>query len=396
MPRFVGVTGLVAALSALALAVAASPSLAANSAGQGVALIPEAVPAQGPNGTMPTSSYVTGFPSESFSRFSFNNVPVNQVPSANLGQYATVALNQVDVNVLPASAKAALREFVTGGGKLVIHDADETLGNDYSFLLGSPPKTTYVGAGCINCGAHADPSKSSILANSGVISSNPADASYVNLDQLITFTDQGDANLLVSNDQRWQTLVKGTNGDNESGAEVAYARNGSGLIIYNGFDTDFINATAGPLHCDTIAPAYTCPSPGPTADWLAQMWFSELALNPSAVGGSGIPPTTPVVNIGTPISSGSAGLPASPVHAGHACVARKSLRLALKRFAHLRHRKIVQVDVYVNGRHRFRERRHFSNRTVRRLPAHGRYTITVIATTKRGYHLIAKKKYRAC
>jgi hypothetical protein len=177
---------------------------------------------------------------------------------------------------------------------------------------------------------------------------------------------------------------------------VAYARNGNGLIIYNGFDTDFMKASASdPFRCDTIQTGYVCappPAPQPTVDWLAGMWYSELAL--AWGSGAGIPPATPVVGIGTPISSGSAGLPSPPT--GQACVARKNLRLKLSRFTHVRHRKITQLDVYVNGKHRFRERGHFGNRTLGRLPRHGRYTVTVIATTKRGYHLIAKRRYRGC
>lgn len=361
---------------------------------------PGPIPAANLDGIMPTSSYVTGYPSESFSSFSFSDVPVNQIATTNLAHYDTVALIQVDVNILPKSAKTALAGFVANGGKLIIHDADETSGSDYSWLLGGP-YTTKVGAGCSpQCGSQSG--TSTVLTNSGIISANPGDASYVNLGDLYKFTDQGDANLLNSTDPRWKTLVQGTNQNGESGVEVAYARNNGGLIIYNGFDTDFIKSSPTQRNrCAglTNAPApYYCPvaGPQPTVDWLAHMWYSELALGAAAGtgAGGGIPPATPVVGVGTPISSGSAGLPSPP--AGNACVARKSLRLALSRFAHIRHRKIVQVDVYVNGKHRLRERGHFRNQTLRRLPSHGRYTVTVIATTKRGYHLIAKRRYRAC
>src|SRR5438309_2019646 len=57
-----------------------------------VALIPQAgpLPAQGPNGIMPTSSTVAGRPSESFSRFSFANVSLPDVTSAKLAQFDTV------------------------------------------------------------------------------------------------------------------------------------------------------------------------------------------------------------------------------------------------------------------------------------------------------------------
>jgi hypothetical protein len=399
--RLVGVTGLVAALSALTLVLWASPSIAANNTSQRVALIPGPgpIPAQGLNGIMPTSSYVTGDPSEQFSSFSFSDVSLDQITPTTLAKYDTVALVQVPSGSLSAPAKAALAQFVANGGKLLLHDADETKGNDYSWLLGGP-YTTQVAASCIDCGSQSPlgglAGMSTILTNSGIISSNPADASHVDLSDLYTYTDQGDANLLQSTDPRWKTLVQGNRGA-DSGVVIAYARSGNGLIIYNGFDTDFINTTATDRpRCagfPTSKPYYCPAGKHPEKDWLAHMWYSELA---QAWGSdAGIPAATPVVGIGTATSSGSAGLP-SPPTTGHACVARRNLRLKLSRFTHVRHRKIVQVDVYVSGKHRFRERGHFGNRTLGRLPRHGRYTVTVIATTKRGYHLIAKRRYRSC
>jgi hypothetical protein len=185
--RLVGVTGLVAALSALTLVLWASPSIAANNASQRVALIPGPTPspAQGPNGVLPTSSFVTGRPSETFSGFSFSSVALDQITPANLANYDTVTLNQVHTTNLTATAKAALAQFVSNGGKLLIHDADETLGNDYSWLLGGP-YLTRVGAGCINCGSQSG--TSTVLTSSGIISSNPADSSYVNVGDLYKFT----------------------------------------------------------------------------------------------------------------------------------------------------------------------------------------------------------------
>lgn len=407
--RFLASMGLVTALSALVLGLSASPSIAANNASQRVALIPgpAPVPAQGLNGIMPTASYVTGYPSEKFSNFAFSNVGLDEITPANLAKHDTVALIQVHTSSLSSAAKTALVQFVANGGKLLIHDADETNGNDYSWLLGGTFNTK-VGLGCDGveqpgkaaCGSQSG--TSTIVTNSGIISSNPADSSYVDLADLRKVTDQGDANLLVSTDPRWNALAQGTNSNGESGAAVAYAHVGDGLIIYNGFDTDFIktSATDHP-RCAGLGNAapYYCPANAqPKFDWLAHMWYSELT---QAWGsGVGIPPATPVVGIGTPVSAGAAGLPSQPTLSpsghGHACVAPKSLRLRLNRFAHIRHRRIVQVDVYVNGKHRFRERRHFRNAMVHRLPSRGRYTVTVIATTKRGYHLIAKRHYSGC
>lgn len=405
----VGTAGLIVRLGALAatlgamIAVFAAPATATTSVhsiSKKVALIPQngPVPPQGPNGIMPISSFVTGRPTESFDQFSFSNVGLSQITSANLAQYDTVALIQVRTSSLTSTAKAALAQFVANGGKLIIHDSDETGQNDYSWLLPGGSYTTKVGLGCFNCGSNSG--NTTVMSNSSLISANPADPSYVNLGDLYKFTDVGDSNLLVSTDPRWTALTKGTNGRNESGAQVAFASNNNGLIVYNGFDTDFIKTKASdPFRCNDAKLGYKCPPPPaaqPTVDYLAQMWYSELVQGwgipgQPGGGGGGLPHPKPVVDVGTPISAAAAGLPSN-----RRCVARRTLLLRLKRLSHLRHRKVVQADVYVDRKHVLRERRHFTNKTLKHLPRHGRYTVKVVATTVRGYHLIAKQRYRAC
>lgn len=408
--------GLMAALSALLISVGVSPA-SADSSSHNVALIPAAVPisALNPNGILPTSLSVTGRPSEMFSSFSFSNVPIADITPSKLSGFDTVVLNQVHSTSLAPAAKLALSQFVAGGGKLLIHDADNTQGNDYSWLLGGP-YTTGVGKGCVNCGSQSG--STAVATNSGLISTNPTDPSYVALGQLYAFTDQGDSNLLNSTDPRWLKLAQGTNAEGDTGAQIAYATNHNGLIVYNGFDTDFIKAkSTDQFRCDTPKTHFTCPPPpaGPTVDWLAQMWYSELTIGwpVSAAGsGSGLPSIAPVFDVGTPIAPSAAGLPGSapslpgsgPSVPGsapsggsvRACVARRSLLLRLSRFTHVRHRKVVQVDVYVNRKHVVRERRPFRNRRLRHLPKKGRYLLRVVGTTNRGYHLIAKQYYHGC
>lgn len=387
-------TGVAAFIGCLAFAGAATPALAAgHSASQKVALIPQAgpLPTQGPNGIFPTSSYVTGYPQETFGE-SFSNMPLAQVTAANLSQYDTAVLNEVHVSSLSTTAKSALAGFVANGGKLLIHDADETGGNDYSWLLpNASPGSVVVGAGCgTACGSASG--TSSIVKDSSVISANPADPSYVNLDELYHFTDQGDSNLLTSNgSSAFQTLVAGTNARNETGAQIAYATVNQGLIVYNGFDTDFIKTLpTDAFRCNYPKLHFKCPPPQPSTDWLAHMWWLELQQT-GAGSGTGLPTTQPVSQVGAPLASAPAGLPST-----HICVARKSLYLRLSRFAHMRGRKIIEVDVYVNGRRVVRERRHYKNRTIRHLPKRGRYVVKVVATTSRHYHLIAKSRYHAC
>jgi hypothetical protein len=375
---------------------AAAGQLGTHASSQRVALIPQAgpVPAQGPNGIMPTSSYVAGRPSESFARFSFSNLAINQITPAQLANFDTVALIQVPASILSSTARMALAQFVAGGGKLIIHDADETKGNDYSWLLGGA-YSTGVGAGCNNCGSASG--QATITTNNGIVSANPADPSYVNLAELYHFTDQGDANLIVSTDPHWFTLVTGTNGAGDTGAQVAYAQSGGGLVIYNGFDTDFIKTRAtDPWRCNDAATGFSCPPPPaaqPTVDWLAQMWYSELAETWGSSGqtGGNLPTTIPVTVVGTPVPPTTVGLPKP----GRRCVARKRIFVRLSRLAHLRHRTVVEVVVYINRKQVLRERRPFRDRSVK-VPRRGAYTVTVVAVTKRGYHLVVKQRYRGC
>jgi hypothetical protein len=389
-PRFLALAGVVTA----AIAVSATPAMALSSS-HTVLLIPGPgpVPATGYNGQdgiMPRSTTVAGRPNESFGKFSFTSLGSSPITSATLSKYDTVALIQVNANALSASAKTALAQFVAKGGKLLIHDADETHLNDYTWLLPGS-SSTLVGASCNDCGSTSGSSQ--ILANSGLISSNPADPSYVNLTELGKYTDAiGDANLLTSLDSRWFTAAAGSNAKAEKGAQLAYATDGTGLIVYNGFDTDMIMpAATSPWRCVMVLKTYQCNAQTGhmSVDWLGQMWFNELnqAWGPSA---GGLPTTTPVSSIGTPVSPGQAGLPSAK-----ACVAKRSLFLRLKNL--VRHQRgIVQIDVYVNGRHRLREKGHWRNVTLRRLPKKGAVTIKIVATTKRHYHLISKQRYHAC
>lgn len=374
-----------------------------------------------PDAILPTTSDVAGDPSESFTKFSFTNVGLGQINSSELSQFDTVVLNQVRIRALPPSALSALAKFAANGGKLLIHDADGTNQNDYSWVLGSPAGTTQVGAGCFNCGKQSG-TPSSILANTSLISANGADASFVDLSNLNAFTDAlGDSNLLTSSAQGWVAAVRGTNANNEQGAQLAYATVGKGLAVYNGFDTDMImptgdspnpkSTTGSPWRCvDSSNTQFFCPNTPTTAhasrDWLAQMYYNELSLSGTPTTAPGTT-TTPVSTIGTPVPPTQAGLPPAT-----SCVAKQSLRLRLLNLAR-HHRNLVRIDVYVNGRHRLKEsvrfvhvkihghrrtvrRGRFRNVTLRNLPKTGSVVIKIVGTTSRHYHLISKQTYQAC
>jgi hypothetical protein len=387
-------------LSALCIAMSGVPASASSfthTRSMKVALIPQngPVPPNGPDGIMPIASYVSGLPAESFAGFSFTKVGLGQITSDALSQFDTVALIQVKVANLTSSARAALAQFIANGGKLIIHDSDETKLNDYSWVLPGS-STTRVGAGCEGCGGT---SGSSTITNSSLISTNPADPSYVSLGDLAKFTDAiGDANLLVSTDPRWFALAEGknSNANNESGAQIAFANN-NGLVIYNGFDTDFVKTTpSDPWRCNQPALGFKCPSGStPKVDWLAHMWYSELTQGwggmPGPASATELPTVKPIVKIGALLAPSLAGLASN-----RKCLAKGRLFLRLTQLSHLHRRKVVQVDVYLDGRHVVHQRRHLVNVTLKTLPRHGAFTVEIIATTNRGYHLIAKQRYRTC
>ncbi len=374
-------------------ALSAGPALATPymASSKNVALIPSNNPGKGVNGIMPISSYVAGEPAESFSKFTFSNVGLNQITPATLSKYDTVALIEVKPSALSSAAKAALAQFVANGGKLIIHDADQVFRGDYSWLLPGG-FTSGVGASCNACGSRVG--TSTITQNSALVSANPADPSYVNLADLGHWTDAiGDSNLFVSNDPRWFAAITGSNVYG-SGAQLAYANN-NGLIVYNGFDTDMIKTLpTDPWRCSGYV-NYLCPPNSRTVDWLAQMWYSELNKSWGTPSGSpsnnGLPTGAPLGSVGTPLPPSQAGLPSNKK-----CVAKRSLFLRLRRLSGHHHGRVVQVDVYVNGRHRLREKGRLHNVRLTHLPKRGKVVVKIIATTSRGYHLISRVRYHAC
>jgi hypothetical protein len=204
-------------------------------------------------GTLQTSGAVAGSPGDSFEQFGFTDLSQESIDPATLAQYDTVVLNQVFTNSLTEEQKQALSSFVTSGGKLIIHDADGTEGNDYSWL----PVPANTGQSCQNCG-HTDGSAEIVQENT-LVSGNPSSPYYINVNELPGYSDAiGDANFLLTSDPRWSEDIHATNSQNIGGAVDAYASDG-GLILYNGFDTDSI----GPLF----------PSGN---DWLDKIWYDEL------------------------------------------------------------------------------------------------------------------------
>ncbi len=232
--------------------VAAAPASALSEKSRNVAIILGGGTESA--GTLQTSGVVDGSPADSFEQFSFTDLEQESIEPAVLARYDTVVLNQVFTSSLSEAQKQALSSFVTSGGKLIIHDADGTEGNDYSWL----PVPAQSGASCENCG-HTD-GEAEIVENNTLVSNEPSSPYYVDVHEFPGNSDAvGDANVLVTSDPRWDEDIVATNDQEVGGLVDGYAADG-GLIIYNGFDTDDIGVAF--------------PSGN---DWLDKLWYNELA-----------------------------------------------------------------------------------------------------------------------
>ena len=381
------VCGLVLALGVATTLVASAPAIAASfrASSHAVALIPSRGPTPPPPlGQMPITGTVSGVPGDSFDSFTFVNVPLAGITGENLQRFDTVVLMQVSTDDLSATQRATLAQFVIDGGKLIIHDSDETIDNDYSWL----PYPGRIVGGCSNCASRNG--VSTILANNGLISANATDSSYVNLPELVERTDAiGDANLFVTLDPHWFVSATATAANGEIGATVASASD-NGLMLYNGYDTDFVrssSAPGAPWPCvDGAPPTYDCPPPASGTDWLAKMWYDELAQS----WGTGSPALSgpSALAVGRTVNPARLDAPSSL-----RCVVARKLSFSFQKLR----KHIRQADVYINGRHVLRRKaRRMTHLTVTHLPKKGGYTVKIILTTQRGFHVIMRRHYRAC
>jgi hypothetical protein len=209
--------------------------------------------------TYPKSSKVAMVPSNSCSNggslyvgsswplgdsFTFTNVAVANIANGAIadpiaaGGYDTVVLMTPNFNFATywadADFSSRITSFVNGGGKLIIYDSEE-MSNYASFVVPftvySPGQTGSSGGTIVN------------IADDALSSSNPADASYVNLATLTSQTDAvGDCDVMVSFNPAWYIDMTGINVDKVGGPVHTYAFYGAGVIIYNGLDIDYAGA----------------------------------------------------------------------------------------------------------------------------------------------------------
>jgi hypothetical protein len=200
-----------------------------------------------------------------FGDFNFTNLAPGSVSAANLAAYDTAVLNVAssqmgcNVNTLSASAKTDLAAFVSGGGKLIIYDS-ECSAQDYSWL---PYPFTTDNPGAYGANGILTVAEENILASASVASPHYIDAASLGAD-----TDAvGDMNVMTTLDPNWCLSMSGTNVNDVTGPVHAYARYGSGLIIYNGLDVDYMGDEPEP----------------PYPNGLEKIWLQELQapLHPS-------------------------------------------------------------------------------------------------------------------
>ncbi len=209
-------------------------------------------------GSFPTT---TSGPTGAFTDFTFTNLPTANVSAANLAGFDTVLLNvaspgmSCDVGTLTAGQQADLASFLNGGGKLIIYDS-ECQPQDYSWL--PRPFAT------ANPGALGGTGTMNIVEQNLLASNNSADPHFIDEQLLGQQTDAvGDMNVLTTNDPNICLHMSGTNAAQQTGATHVYYPSGSGLLIYNGFDVDFLSTGTSP---DASTPAGN----------LAKIWLQEL------------------------------------------------------------------------------------------------------------------------
>jgi hypothetical protein len=201
-----------------------------------VALVPGASCANG--GTLYTGSSWPDVPPNSgftFTNLSPNSIRDDAVDPIAAGGYDTVML--MTANFVFASYwadadfQSRITSFVNGGGKLIIYTSERL--NDFSgfiypFTVNFPGATGSLGGTLNN------------IADDTLSSSNPADASYINLGLITAQTDAvQDTQVMTSSDPNWYVDMYGINANDVGGPAHTYAFYGAGLIIYNGLDVDY-------------------------------------------------------------------------------------------------------------------------------------------------------------
>jgi hypothetical protein len=228
--------------------------------------------------------------------FTFTDLNPNTIADGNVpdpitaGGYDTVVLMLMDFGYYyPTFAtlwadsdfSSRILNFVNNGGKLIMYTS-ETYVSDYStfvypFTVDTPGQTGNYGGTLVN------------IADDTLSSSNPLDASYIDLAMITSQTDAvGDLTVMTSVDSHWYIDMTGINTNNVGGPAHTYAFYGAGLIIFNSLDIDY---------------AYDVPSNTYGGAAIGMVWWRELCgqtLGPGqSVSGLTLTPATATNVIGT-------------------------------------------------------------------------------------------------
>jgi len=208
--------------------------------GTQVAIVPG--PSSDNGGTLPTTD-------GAFSNFTFTNLPWENLTAGNLTTYEIVVLLFGYGDVINAQQATDLNAWVNTGGKLIIYDSEMT-GEDYSWL--PYPFTTN------SAGAQGAVGELTYLEDNDLGSNNPASPYFVNITQsdVNVWADAvGDSNVIITQDVNWCGHIEAINVNQVTGWVHAYTVYGDGMIIYNGFDIDYLasNTTPGTVGITNLA-----------------------------------------------------------------------------------------------------------------------------------------------
>jgi hypothetical protein len=243
--------GSIVALMLLSTAISAKAFIPGP--GTQVAIVPDPTSTNG--GTLPSTD-------PAFANFTFTNLPWANVNAGNLTAYNIVVL-LIDAGAsnpaLNPQQASDLMNWVNTGGKLIIYDSEMGFSGaiDYSWLV--YPFTTN------SAGAQGAVGELTYLEDNALGSNNPSSPNFVNITQQdvnVWLDAVGDSNVFATQDVHWCGHIEAININGITGWVHTYAVYGSGMMLYNGFDIDYLTA-------DMI--------PGTVGIYnLAKLWLLEL------------------------------------------------------------------------------------------------------------------------
>jgi hypothetical protein len=226
--------------------------------------------------------------------FTFTNLAPSTIADGNIanpitaGGFDTVVLMATNFNFASywtdTDFNTRITDFVYNGGKLIIYTSETNSATEFSAFI-YPFAVDTPGATGSRSGTLTN------LVDDTLSSSEPTDATYVDLAKITSDTDAvGDLTVMTSYDAHWYIDLFGINVNHVGGPAHTYAFYGSGIIIFNGLDVDYTGNSYPPSNAN-----------GRSA--LSMLWYNELraqTLGPSQnVNGLTLTPATATNDVGT-------------------------------------------------------------------------------------------------